>query len=207
MAAKKRKKKTRRDPLVFRHLERVSRGLLERHPDIIAKFIGGNAGVYALYKKNRLYYVGLANKSASRLRAHLRDKHARKWDRFSIYLTINTGHIKELESLVLQIARPTGNSVGGRPSASSDLVRIIRKEIKAKLDREVDLLTGRLKATTGEDIKAEEEAGALLYLLPRGARLIATNRKKQFKARLLRNGKIRSTANVSIRYHRLRQLR
>jgi hypothetical protein len=53
-------RRIRREALVFQHLERVSRKLLEEHPDIVRQFIGRSAGVYALYRKNRLYYVGLA---------------------------------------------------------------------------------------------------------------------------------------------------
>jgi len=193
--AKAKKAKARRDPLVFRHLERVSRKLLEKHSDIVRKFIGGNAGIYALYRKDRIYYVGLAHRLSGRLKAHLRDRHKNAWDSFSIYLTINIGHMKEIESLFLQIARPPGNAVGGRPTASRDLIRIVRKEIKAKLERETDLLIGRIKATTGEKIATQEEAGALMYLLPRGGLLRATNRKKVFKARILRNGRIRYEGN------------
>lgn len=193
--AKARKAKTRRDPLVFRHLERVSRKLLEKHPDIVRKFIGGNAGIYALYRKERIYYVGLAHRLSGRLKAHLRDRHKNAWDSFSIYLTINVGHMKEIESLFLQIARPPGNAVGGKPSASRDLIRIVRKEIKAKLERETDLLVGRIKATTGEKIETREEAGALMYFLPRGGQLQATNRGKVYKARLLKNGRIRYAGN------------
>jgi len=134
---------------------------------------------------------------------HLRDKHKGKWDTFSIYLTINVGHMKEIESLILRVARPPGNSVGGKPSASRDLVRAVRKEIRAKLDRETDLLIGRIKATTGETIDAKEEAGALLYFLPRGAQLRATNRGKTFKARLLKNGRFGMTALTISQSHKL----
>jgi len=51
----------RREALVFAHLEGVSRDLLVEHRDIVRQFIGRNAGIYALYRKNRLYYVGLAS--------------------------------------------------------------------------------------------------------------------------------------------------
>jgi hypothetical protein len=52
-------RRLRREALVFAHLERVSKDLLVEHPDIVRKLIGRNAGVYALYRKNKLYYVGL----------------------------------------------------------------------------------------------------------------------------------------------------
>jgi hypothetical protein len=46
-ARSKRPRRLRREALVFQHLERVSRELLVRHPDIVRQFIGRNAGVYA----------------------------------------------------------------------------------------------------------------------------------------------------------------
>ncbi len=58
----RRTRRLRREALVFQHLERVSRKLLEDHPDIVRQFVGRNAGVYALYRKNKLYYVGLVDR-------------------------------------------------------------------------------------------------------------------------------------------------
>jgi hypothetical protein len=70
---KKRLRRRRREALVHGHLENVSRDLLENHRDIVRDFIGRNAGIYALYRKNRLYYVGLATALRGRLKAHGKD--------------------------------------------------------------------------------------------------------------------------------------
>jgi hypothetical protein len=67
-ARKRRKRRRRREALVHGHLEHVSRDLLEGHPDVVRNFIGRNAGIYALYRKNRLYYVGLATALRGRLK-------------------------------------------------------------------------------------------------------------------------------------------
>jgi hypothetical protein len=67
---KKRPRRMRREALVFAHLEGVSRDLLVEHRDIVRQFIGRNTGIYALYRKNRLYYVGLASALRHRLSAH-----------------------------------------------------------------------------------------------------------------------------------------
>src|SRR3990170_1792169 len=45
----------------------------------------GYAGIYALYHGPKLYYVGLTRNLFSRVRWHLRDRHARKWDSFVIF--------------------------------------------------------------------------------------------------------------------------
>ena len=88
--------------LVSQHLENIDVGALEEHQDIIKTYVRQREGVYALYKKGRLYYVGLASDLRWRLGAHLKDRHKEKWDRFSVYLTVNDQHLKELESLMLR---------------------------------------------------------------------------------------------------------
>lgn len=100
-------------PLVSQYLEKISRAALEKHQGIIREYVAKRHGVYALYRGNRLYYVGLASNLRNRLRHHLRDRHGQSWDRFSVYLTIGDSHIKELESLVLRIVSPPGNKTGG----------------------------------------------------------------------------------------------
>ncbi len=89
-------------PLVSQYLEKISRSVLEKYQGIIREYVAKRHGVYALYRGNRLYYVGLASNLRNRLRHHLRDRHGQSWDRFSVYLTIGDSHIKELESLVLR---------------------------------------------------------------------------------------------------------
>lgn len=93
----------RRTPLVCQHLENISRHALEQYQDIIRDYVRHRQGVYALYRRGKLYYVGLASNLRSRLAHHLKDRHGDSWDRFSVYLTIGDSHLRELESLILQI--------------------------------------------------------------------------------------------------------
>jgi len=58
----------RQAQLVCQHLENVSRKVLEKYQGIIREYVRGRHGVYALYRKRRLHYVGLA----SNLRACLK---------------------------------------------------------------------------------------------------------------------------------------
>src|SRR5690242_19008113 len=101
-------------PLVSQFLERISGDTLAQHQRIIREFVQRRSGVYALYRRDRLYYVGLASNLRNRLKHHLRDKHKGRWDRFSVYLTIGASRIKDLEPLVLRIFRPDGNSQKGK---------------------------------------------------------------------------------------------
>jgi hypothetical protein len=127
--------------LVVQHLEGIAGAALDEYPAVIREFIRGRNGVYALYKRDRLYYVGLARNLRSRLRGHTRDRHAGKWDRFSIYLTENDEHLKELESLILRIVDTRGNKVTGKFIASEDLKRRFRHRLKESWNRKVEEMT------------------------------------------------------------------
>ena len=76
--------RTKKSHLVSQHMEGISAKALEQYQDIIREYIRGRHGIYALYKQERLYYVGLASNLRSRLKAHLRDRHKDLWDRFSV---------------------------------------------------------------------------------------------------------------------------
>ena len=133
----------KREALVHQHLENVSSRLLERHPDVVREFIGRNAGIYALYRKGKLYYVGLAAAGLlGRLRSHVRNRRG-KWDRFSIYLTIKDEHLREIEALLLRISNPPGVKQRGKLARSRDMRRRIARTIRLKQYSEVSSLLGR----------------------------------------------------------------
>ncbi|MFI5200772.1 MAG: hypothetical protein ACHQNE_00110 [Candidatus Kapaibacterium sp.] len=46
--------------LVSQHLENISSDALEKYQDIIRNYVRGREGIYSLYKRDKLYYVGLA---------------------------------------------------------------------------------------------------------------------------------------------------
>ena len=77
---------TSRSHLVVEHLENVSGKVFDAYPEIIREMIKGKSGVYALYRRGSLYYVGLASNLSGRLKNHRRDRHSGLWDRFSVYL-------------------------------------------------------------------------------------------------------------------------
>ena len=65
----------RQKRLVIQHLEDISWQVLEAYPQIVKEMIHGKSGVYALYRRGKLYYVGLATNLMARLKIHLRDRH------------------------------------------------------------------------------------------------------------------------------------
>src|SRR6266849_8532644 len=113
----------KRKPLVWQHLENVSRDLLEQNQEIVRHHLRHRQGVYALYRRGEIYCVGLAGNLRSRLAHHLKDRHHESWDRFSVYLTIGDSHLRALESLILRIVKPAGNKLKGKFAKSEDLRR------------------------------------------------------------------------------------
>jgi len=121
--------KSKKPALVTQYLENISSEGFEKHADVIRKFVRGKNGVYALYRKGKRYYSALASDLRGRLRWHLRDRHAQRWDTFSVYLTIGDQHLRELESLILRVAQPPGN----RQSENFPGRRILTEASLAKL--------------------------------------------------------------------------
>ena len=139
--------RTKQQPLVCQILEHASSKVLEKHGSHLRDLIGRSHGVYSLYKRDRLYYVGLASNLRGRLDQHLRDRHKGLWDNFSVYLTLESGFMKELESLVLRIAEPKGNKQRGNFAKAQDLRKMFDQRIddKARSDREAGYTLHRPK--------------------------------------------------------------
>src|SRR5262245_49960512 len=58
----------RESPLVSQFLERISGETLAKHQKVIRELVQRRSGVYALYRRDRLYYVGLASNLRNRLK-------------------------------------------------------------------------------------------------------------------------------------------
>jgi hypothetical protein len=132
MARNKRKSKHGRSPRgallkgMSRRLPVVLLGDLS-FKEGLEEIMRGYAGVYALYKGKSLYYVGLARNLYGRLRHHTKDKHKDKWDAFAIFRVNRVSYLKDMETLLLQVARPKGNSLSGRLHRDADLTRVLKK--------------------------------------------------------------------------------
>jgi hypothetical protein len=184
----------RRAQLVCEHMENISRRALERYQDIVRHYVRSRQGVYALYRKNKLYYVGLASNLRSRLHHHLRDRHGQSWDRFSVYLTIGDSHLRELESLILRVVKPTGNKQKGRFARSVDIRRRFAKDIRARHRIELNMMLGRTPPRVPSARVKSKRAGRLPSLAKFGigpTTLRARYKGKLLKARVRRDGTIR----------------
>lgn len=179
--------------LVCQHLEGISRRALEQPATqrILRAFVARRHGVYALYRKNRLAYVGLASNLRSRLKQHLKDRHANSWDSFSVYITLENHHLRELESLLLRIADPSGNRAGGRFVRSEDLRRRFRRAIRDEHRRQLDGYFGKASIV---DVAAPRDGGrapALAkWIKGRGFPIRLEYKGRKYKARVLKTGVI-----------------
>jgi hypothetical protein len=92
--------------LVCQHLENISRDTLEKYQAIIKRYVVRRQGVYALYRRGKLYYVGLAGDLRWRVNAHLKDRHGHSWDRFSIYLPSGISTSRSLNRFCFGLSSP-----------------------------------------------------------------------------------------------------
>lgn len=140
--AKTRKTGGKGRQLVLGYLERVSSKVFSDFPRELTDLVKDHHGVYALYKGDRLYYVGLATNLRNRIKHHLSDRHAGKWDKFSLYLVRKADHVKELESLILRIADPKGNLAAGKLSGAENLQRDLLAKLRRAQDEQIRGLIG-----------------------------------------------------------------
>jgi len=180
--------------LVREYLERVGGDVLEdaHYRSILGAMIRGHAGVYALYRDERLYYVGLATNLMGRVKHHLRDRHARRWNRFSVYLTSKGEHVKPIESLLLRIVDPAGNRVKGRLPGAQDLKRELNRQVSARQRKERARLLGDEGVQRRMRRKAAEARGsdALAGLIERRLSLRAEYKGKRYTASLRKGGQV-----------------
>jgi len=191
---------TKRAQLVCQHLENISREALEKHQEIIRAYVRGRQGVYALYRRGKLYYVGLATDLRKRLKHHLKDKHSQSWDHFSVYLTIRDSHLRELEALILRTVRPAGNKQKSKFARSEDLRRRFRRDIKRCVLAEVDGLFSEPRPAQARRREAIPNGtgrkAVLAKYITRPIRLKAKFKGRIVKARVRRDGKVRFDGKV-----------
>ena len=122
--------------LIKYYLEGASSDLLQLTPRLFEERFRHERGIYALYKDSELYYIGLTKTLAGRLENHMKDHHAKKWNRFSVYVLRQRRYLKPVESLMLTVAKPTGNERTGRLPRGASLKPLFKQEL-SKLKRSI----------------------------------------------------------------------
>lgn len=85
----------------------------------------GYAGIYALYKGDKLYYVGLTRNLHGRISWHLKDRHGGRWDHFKIFRIQKVRYLKDIETLIHHIAETPGNRAKGQVPRDSNLTHAL----------------------------------------------------------------------------------
>lgn len=172
--------------------------MFEEYQQIIREFVSRRHGIYALYKGSRLYYVGLATNLSSRLKAHLGDRHRGHWDRFSIYLTVGNEHLKELESLLLRVVKPKGNEQRGKFASSENLLRQLKRRIKAHQSEKLNDLIDHHPAPLEPKVahKPKDPHVPLSGCVRKPFKLQARLKGKTFHAKVRSDGTIRFQGKV-----------
>ncbi len=175
--------------LVSRYLERISVKAFRKYAREIAELTKSSHGVYALYRKDRLYYVGLAVNLRRRIMQHQMDRHGGRWDRFSLYLVRDVAHVKEIESLLLRIADPAGNDRAGHLHSAVDLEHDLRRRVRETQRAELaDMFLREEEAVESNERRRPVER-ALKGL--HGKRLYGIYQGKPCKAVIYNNGRIK----------------
>ena len=134
--------------LVVAYLERVSGSVFDKYSEEITQLVGNRHGIYALYRNRNLYYVGLARNLKGRVKHHLRDRHAGRWNYFSMYLVHSEHCLRDLEALAIRIAYPEGNKTRGKFGGAPDLRKSLQKNLTRRAIAEIDGIMGRAAAVT-----------------------------------------------------------
>jgi hypothetical protein len=178
--------------LVQYYLEGVSWRVLEEYPELIRDMIRGKAGVYVLYRRENLYYIGLASNLIGRIKGHLKDRHRGYWDHFSVYLTVRDEHMKDLETMLLRIVAPKGNKTSGKFARAGSLLPVLNHNMReADADRRAMILGGRV-ARQRRRLKTRKATGTtpLAGVVERRIALRATYGGRRLKASLRTSGSI-----------------
>lgn len=88
------------------------------------------AGIYALYRKNRLYYIGLTRNLLGRINWHLKDRHRGKWDSFTVFRIQRVKYLKDIETLLTHVVDTPGNRQKGKVPQDADFNRVLHHVLK-----------------------------------------------------------------------------
>ncbi len=87
----------------------------------------GFAGIYALYKREKIYYIGLTGDLHGRIGWHQKDRHAGRWDGFKIFRIKKIQYLKDIETLIHHLIETKGNRAKGKVPKDADLNHVLRE--------------------------------------------------------------------------------
>ncbi len=126
------KKKTSRGALIKGMSRRLPSEILESpvFKEGLEKLLRKDAGIYALYREDKLYYVGLTRNLFGRIKWHQRDRHAGRWDSFVVFRIKRVGFLKDIETLITRIIEVPGNRQRGNVPRDADINRLLQRILR-----------------------------------------------------------------------------
>jgi len=88
------------------------------------------AGIYALYRKDKLYYVGRTENLLGRIKWHLKDRHRGKWDSFTIFRIQRIKYLHDIETLLTHVVDAPGNKNKGKVPKDADFNRVLHQALR-----------------------------------------------------------------------------
>lgn len=131
-SVKSRKKRSTKGTLIKGMSRRLPAEILESplFAQRLRQIMRRYAGIYALYHKDRLYYIGLTTNLLGRIKWHLKDRHTGKWDSFIIFRIQKVHYLKDIETLIHHLFDTPGNKVKGKVPRDADLNRVLREVLR-----------------------------------------------------------------------------
>ena len=96
----------------------------------LKELMKGFAVIYALYKGEKLYYVGLTGNLHGRIGWHQKDRHAGRWNGFKIFRIKKIQYLKDIETLIHHLIKTKGNRVKGKVPKDANLNHVLREILK-----------------------------------------------------------------------------
>ncbi len=125
--------KIKRGSLILYALNGITRESFNVIKRELRDSLGNASGIYALYKKDKLVRVGLGTQIYWRVKSHSKNKEI-LWDNASLFIirSKNLTYLRDLETAIVRIAKPEGNSQKGRVGNEHYLARLLNEKVKAK---------------------------------------------------------------------------
>ena len=198
------KKSRNRPSILTKKIVGIPNTLFEnRYRGVVKKEFKNKHGIYALYNsrqggKIKLYYVGLAHHLSliKRIQQHLKDKHSRKWNSFSIFFTKKKQYVRDIESIILSIVPKTeGNKQKPRLGQDIKLKKRIKNAMK-EIDKQKRVFhDGKVSKKKKKRMKKNKRPNLKNYF-ENARTLKREHRGKIHKAKLLKSGNIKYEGEI-----------
>jgi|SRR3989344_1864471 len=126
----------------------------------LSSVLKNKKGIYALYDGKKLVRVGLATNIYWRVKGHSKNEKI-KWDNATLFIIRNEmlAYLRDLETVIVRIAKPKYNQQKGRIGDDYYLEKILRRAVKKKREkmRDAKIIKDAELDKLEEDIERIEE--------------------------------------------------